>query len=439
VWLKTWRKGQIILKYFFVKKNKEYKMSLPLEYKFMPILFKIQGYAVKNLKEVGLEIEVELEATNRSSCPKCGLSGSCHDYSHQRIYIGSILGRAVYGSFRVNRINCPNCGVLTEKHGVSEGKKRYAKAVGQDIVRYTKLLDNKSVSRLLGLSCSMVYRIDQEELNRLMRKYSRGISGTVNSEISIDEVSYKRRHHYATVVTNYADAKVVWLEKGRKGEDLHRAYRYLNEGVNKIKTVAMDFWPAYEKETRKTIPDAQIIFDRFHLSRILNRKLEEERRAYQNQIALSLSDEEKKEIKKQFRWLILKRKANLSDSNKRHLQELKEKNEPLYEMYLLKEEFLEIFEIGRTREEGQQMIMSWAKDILKLNYKSFKSFARTVLKRIDSIVDWFDHPISNAKAEGVNNVIKTLLKRAYGYKDFEYFRAKVLQKCGYLMEYATGN
>ncbi len=85
------------------------------------------------------------------------------------------------------------------------------------------------------------------------------------------------------------------------------------------------------------------------------------------------------------------------------------------------------------------MIMSWVNEVLKLKYKKFKSFARIILKRMDILVNWFDRPISNAKAEGVNNVIKRLLKRAYGYKDFEYFRAKVLQKCGYLMEYARGN
>lgn len=148
-----------------------------------------------------------------------------------------------------------------------------------------------------------------------------------------------------------------------------------------------------------------------------------------------MPDEEKKAIKKQFRWLILKRSGNLSNRNKEHLEQLKEKNEPLYEMYLLKEDFLDIFQKGRTRSEGDEMIKAWIDDVLKLKCKKLKSFARTVLKRIDTILNWFDHPISNGKAEGVNNVIKSLLKRAYGYKDFDYFIAKILQKCGYLMDY----
>lgn len=404
-------------------------MSLPLDYKFMLILFKIQGYRALDIKENGLKIEIEVESTLASFCPACGLTGKKYDSSLQKIYIGSLLGRAIYACLKVYRIDCPICGVLTEKHGLCDGKKRYSQEVGRDILRYSELLDNRSVSKLLGISPSTVYRIDNEGLGSLMDKYREEIS--VCSEISVDEVSYKRKHSYATVLTNYRDARVIWLEEGRKSHNLEEAYGALGRKSKEIKVVAMDFWQPYLKATRQKIPDAHIVFDRFHLSRILNRKLDEERRAYQKQ----LPDEEKKLVKKNFRWIMLKRKDNLSASNQEHLDQLKKKNEPLFEMYLLKEDFLDIFQKGRSRMEGKQMILSWTDSVSKLQYKKFKGFAKTVLKRIDIILNWFDSPISNGKAEGVNNVIKSLLKRAYGYKDFDYFRAKVLQKCGYLMEY----
>lgn len=404
-------------------------MSLPLDYKFMLVLFKIQGYRAVDIKEKGRKIEIELEPIMESCCPSCGLTGKRHDSNPQTIYIGSLLGRSIYACFRVYRVDCPICGKLTEKHGLCDGKRRYSREVARDILRYTELLDNSSVAKLLGIAPSTVYRIDKEGLSSLMDKYSEEIS--VCSEISIDEVSYKRKHNYATVLTNYSDARVIWLEDGRKSHNLEQAYEALGKGLEQIKVVAMDFWQPYQKATRQKIPDAQIVFDRFHLSRILNRKLDEERRAYQKQ----LPDEEKKLVKKHFRWLMLKRKDNLSDSNQEHLDQLKKKNEPLFEMYLLKEDFLNIFEKGREREEARNMILSWTDNVSELEYKKFKGFAKTVLKRIDTILNWFDSPISNGKAEGVNNVIKSLLKRAYGYKDFDYFRAKVLQKCGYLMEY----
>jgi transposase len=117
----------------------------------------------------------------------------------------------------------------------------------------------------------------------------------------------------------------------------------------------MDFWPAYEKATRAKLPRARIIYDRFHLSRILNRKVEEERREYQKQ----LPGDERRELKRDCRWLILKRRSNLNDENISHLDKLKQSNEPLYELYLLKEDFLDIFERGKEVDQARQEILAW--------------------------------------------------------------------------------
>ena len=127
----------------------------------------------------------------------------------------------------------------------------------------------------------------------------------------------------------------------------------------------------------------------------------------------------------------------MNDEHKNHLQQLKDTNEPLYELYLLKESFLDIFKTDKTVLEAYYDMMSWIETVSVSNFKKLKSFSKTLLKRMDTILNWFENTISNGKAEGVNNVIKSVLKRAYGYKNFEYFRLKVLQKCGTLMDYAT--
>jgi len=121
------------------------------------------------------------------------------------------------------------------------------------------------------------------------------------------------------------------------------------------------------------------------------------------------------------------------------LEKLKTNNEPLYEIYLLKESFLVIFSPEKIREEAYKEILEWVNIIIKSRYKKLKSFARSVLKRMDEILNWFDFNISNAKSEGLNNVIKSVLKRAYGYKNFDYFRMKILQKSANLMDYLRWN
>ena len=138
-------------------------------------------------------------------------------------------------------------------------------------------------------------------------------------------------------------------------------------------------------------------------------------------------------MKKHTRWILLRRRCNYKEYHESRLQELKEHNEKLYEMYLLKEEFLSIFSKGTKREDARAEILSWIDTIKQTGFDALKSFCNTILKRFENILNWFDYPVSNGKSEGINNVIKTLLKRGYGYKDFEYFRLKVLQRCGYLM------
>lgn len=117
---------------------------------------------------------------------------------------------------------------------------------------------------------------------------------------------------------------------------------------------------------------------------------------------------------------------HFSNDNKKIIIEVKQ----IFESW--RKDFLSIFDYRISRQEAHIKIMKWVSLVTMLLYPSLMSFAKKVIKRIQKILNWFDDPISNGKAEGINNTIKTLLKRAYGYKDFDYFRMKVLQKCGYL-------
>jgi len=169
------------------------------------------------------------------------------------------------------------------------------------------------------------------------------------------------------------------------------------------------------------------------MTAFIYRHVEEERRNYQR----NLPPDKRKYVKKNTRWLLLRRRSNFNETHIERFNQLKKDNERLYEMYLLKEDFLSIFDYKISRQEAHIKIMKWVSLVTMLPYPSLMSFAKKVIKRIQKILNWFDDPISNGKAEGINNTIKTLLKRAYGYKNFDYFRMKVLQKCGYLMEAPT--
>jgi transposase len=103
----------------------------------------------------------------------------------------------------------------------------------------------------------------------------------------------------------------------------------------------------------------------------------------------------------------------------------------------LKEKFLNIFSKETTKQQARIKIINWVNAVLKTRFKVLAGLAKSILNRLEKLLNWFDDKISNGKAEGINNVIKTLFKRAYGYKDMDYLKMIILQKCGYLMKCVT--
>lgn len=408
-------------------------MTASLSAKLLSTMFHVQGYSISDVSQEGNDIYLFMHSTEPGRCSRCYqvIDNGYYDKKRRIIYIGSSHCRAVYGVVDIKRLSCPECGVLTEYQTLYEGKNHHSKQVGSMITSYSKYLDNVSVSRLLSISPSKVYRIDRQELAKQIVRYKDSVPAI--KQACVDEVSFKRNHTYSTVLCNQEDSKVIWLEKNRKQESLEQIYNQFPEQLSHLKTVSMDFWQPYEAVTRSKFPKAKIVYDRFHLSRILNRHIEEERRAYQKE----LPDRDRVYIKKHTRWLLLRRKENQTESGLQRLQKLRENNKFLYDMYLLKEDFLSIFNSDNSTEKAKKYILDWIALVEETSFTSLKSFCRKIIKRLDTILNWFDDPISNGLAEGINNVIKSVLKRGYGYKDFDYFRMKVLQRCGYLKYHPT--
>ncbi|KQC11658.1 MAG: hypothetical protein APR62_09360 [Smithella sp. SDB] len=408
-------------------------MTVSLSAKLLSALFKVQDYSIDDVEIDCNKIYLFMHSLKPSRCSKCHkiIDNGYYDKRRRLIYLGSSHCRAVYGVVNIKRLSCPECGILTEYQTLYKGKSHHSRYVGSLITAHSKYLDNVAISKLLSISPSKVYRIDRQELAKQITKYKESVP--VIEEACVDEVSFKRNHNYATVLCNQKDSKVIWLEKNRKQESLEELYKKFPNQLSQLKTVSMDFWQPYEAVTRKKFPKAKIVYDRFHLSRILNRHIEEERRAYQKE----LPDKERISIKKHTRWLLLRRKENQSETGLQRLQELRESNQFLYDMYLLKEDFLSIFNSKNSRKNAEKYILDWITLVRNTSFNSLKSFCNKVMKRLKTILNWFDNQISNGLAEGINNVIKSLLKRGYGYKDFEYFRMKVLQRCGYLNFHST--
>ncbi len=405
-------------------------MNDPLRKQVCKTLFALQGYSADQIIEGTYQtypcIEVHVRKEDEPRCPTCGIVGAVYDHRVRKILHASISCRPVVLVLTLRRINCAQCGVKTEQQDIAEGLNRHSKDFGNKVLQFTLRSDNASVARIFGVDRSTIYRIDKIELSKLEKGY-RGRVPNVD-QIAIDEIGYKRRHKYATVITNHEDGCVIDLTMGKSKESAKELFRKYERRLRWIDTVTMDFSGSYIGAVSECWSADMIVFDRFHFSRLVNRKVEEVRRELQR----DFESDKLRQSKKHDRWLVLTRKHNHKENHQARLKKLETLNHPLYEAYLLKEDLLSIFEDDITQEEAKPMIEEWCRVIQKTVFEPLKALARTIMKRLHIVLNWFKHRITNAKAEAVNNVIRTIIKRAYGYKDFSYFRLKVLQCCGYL-------
>jgi len=211
--------------------------------------------------------------------------------------------------------------------------------------------------------------------------------------------------------------------RGKGGDALQDFWTRLRRSRAKIEAVATDMSPAYIDAVTTHLPGVRLVFDRFHVIKLYNDKLSELRRALYHE----LKDTMQKEVLKGVRWLLLKRPENL-DSTRREPQRLKEAlrlNAPLATAYYLKEELTEIWE-QEDEEAAENLLMDWITYAESTGIRILHNFAKTLRLHALGILAYYDHPISTGPLEGTNNKIKTMKRQAYGFRDQEFFRLKIL-------------
>ena len=407
-------------------------MLEPLKTQICEILLGLQGYFATKIATSNYNgkscIEIHIRNEKNPRCPQCGNSAPVYDLRTRRILHTAISCCLVVLVLTLHRTKCPKCGIKTESQDITEGNNRHSKLLGKLVTQFSSSMSNASIARIFGVNRSTIYRIDKYELEKQAKTYSELVPPT--EKIAIDEIGYKRRHKYATVLTNHEDGRVIDISVGKSKESAKELFKKYDRRLQWLDTVTMDFSNSYISAVSEWWGTHLIVFDRFHFSRLVNRKIEELRREIQRDFEPALL----KRSKKKDRWLVLTRKHNHKDLHQNRLEQLRNINKPLYEAYLLKEDLLSIFEESINYDDAKVLLQNWCSTVSQTKFNSFKVLSRTILKRLHIILNWFRQRVTNAKAEAVNNVIRTIIKRAYGIKDFQYFRLKILQCCGYLKD-----
>lgn len=382
----------------------------------------VRGYRHLKTEYVGGEVIFTIEQPRELyRCPACGSENVIGRGQNVRRFRTVPIGRKpVYLAMAVPRVECHECGVVRQvKIGFADPRVTYTKAFHQYALELSQYMTIQDVADHLGISWDVIKDIQKADLKRRFDKPKLKHL----RRIAIDEIATAKGHVYMTIVLDLESGVVVHVGSGKGGDALKDFWIRLRCSGAKIEAVATDMSPAYIDAVTSHLPGARLVFDRFHVIKLYNDKLSDLRRAMYRE----LTDKMQKDALKGVRWLLLKRQEHLDPSRDepKRLEEALRLNAPLATAYFLKEELNEIWE-QEDEETAQALLMEWITYAESTGIDVLHRFAKTLRLHAWGILAYYDHPISTGPLEGTNNKIKTMKRQAYGFRDQEFFRLKIL-------------
>jgi len=270
--------------------------------------------------------------------------------------------------------------------------------------------------------------LNWKTVKALEKQYMREQLGRVGNPgpkvIGIDEFSLRKGHTYRLVVSDLERKRPIWFGgEDRSEESLDRFYQWLgSKKSQRIRLAVMDMWKAFRNSTAKNAPQAGILFDKFHVMRHLNEALDKVRKREYGR----LTGRSREYIKGQ-KYMLLSRWEHLNSDGRESLKKLLKANKRLHTAYLLKESFGQLW--GYKREGwARRFFENWRCALKWQRLKPYEEFAKMIDRHWDGIAAFcqLENKVSLGFVEGLNNKIRVIQRRAYGLRDEEYLRLKVL-------------
>jgi transposase len=330
-------------------------------------------------------------------------------------------GWRVYLEVEIRRVDCPDCGaVKVEGLDWLADLPFYTKRFAFHVGRRCRDSALKAVAQEMRLDWKTVKELDKQYMREQLRR-----TGCPAPEvIGIDEISIRKGHTYRIVVSDLLRRRPIWFGgQGRTESDLDQFYAWLgSKKCRRIRLAVMDMWKAFRAATRRHAPQAAILFDKFHILGHLGEALDQVRRSEYARLA----GPQRRFIKGQ-RYTLLSHQENLTLEGRRALKKLLRVNRRLQVAYLLKESFDQLWSYER---EGWALrfFENWKAALKWQRLKPYEKFARMIEAHWEGIASFcqLENQVSLGFVEGLNNKIRVLQRRAYGLRDEEYLRLKVL-------------
>lgn len=404
-------------------------------------VLELPGVRVSVVVVVDGEVRVTVRLRRRRlECPRCGFS-TRHRYDTREVDSSwrhlDVAGRVCRITMRRRRLRCPEHGVLVEAVPFARDRSGHTRDFEDLVAWLATKTDKTTISAFARLSWRTVGAICERVVADTLDPDR--LSGLV--DIGVDEISWRKHHRYLTLVSDHDTGKIVWGKPGKDAATLGAFFDELPEGgAESIEAVSMDMGPAYAKAVRERVPDAVICFDPFHVVKLATDALEALRRQVW-QAARTLPDKRIAKAFKGARWALLKNPGDLTDAQAETLKRMKRDGGVLWRAYQLKEALREVFAGDLDPATVDQLLDRWCSRAQRCRIPGFVKAARTIRTHRAGIDAAIERGLSNGRHEGLNNKVRLIIRRAYGFHSAEAALALVQLACGAVtleLPYHTG-
>ena len=384
--------------------------------------FGIRGYQYMNTCYRGGKIFFTVRQDHKElCCPACGSKDIKRRGSVERNFRALPIGKKrARISLSIQRVLCLSCNVVRQVNVTFADKRRsYTRSFERYALELLRHMTIQDVANHLCVSWDVIKDIQKRNL----KKRYKSPKLKKLKQIAIDEISIGKGHRYLTVVLDLKSGVVVFVGDGKGSDALEPFWKRLKCSKASINAVAIDMSPAYIKAVNENLKEAVIVFDHFHIIKFFNEKLSDLRRKLYREVTTV----QQESVLKATRWLLLKNPDNLDETRDEHqrLGEALKLNEPLSAAYYMKEDLRQLWS-QKDKSSGETFLNDWVRRAQSSKISMLMKFSKTLASHRTGILSYYDYPISTGPLEGTNNKIKTMKRQAYGFRDMEFFKLKIM-------------
>jgi len=356
---------------------------------------------------------------NIGVCPKCAQVSSTLVNVTPKCYKDvNLASRSCFIEVDLRRFECQTCSItFTESLSFADPYRKYTNRFEEAVYECCRETTATYTARKFGISDKTVNDIYHSKVEK--RQLQSAFQAVY--EIGIDEIAMHKGHQdFVLIITDLTNKRVLDVLPDKKKATLKSCVRNWDANFkSNIASVAVDLWGPYRSVIEDLLPGAVVVADRFHVMQNLNKALDTTRKKARR-------ESDSPETWKGAKYAVLKNPENLTSEQKIILEWVLKESPNLKACYELREDFRAIFNTSTCRTSAKYNMYRWMLRIMRSEQSEYYRFLKTLLNWGDNILNYFIKGLSSGFVEGVNNKIKLIKRKAFGFQNFENFRTKII-------------